>query len=521
MKISEWVLKLQDKVSGSLAKVSGAADHVARKFTGLNDKMRSFENTAKSSASKIGGWLLAAGAIGGISTITSKIFDLTAEHQKYQAVLTNSLGSQRASNEAMKMLQDFASETPFQLNEITQAYVKMVNRGMIPTKAEMTSMGDLAASSAKSIDQLTEAILDAQTGEFERLKEFGVKASVAGDKVTFMFKNQATTISNNAAEINKYVMSLGNMNGVQGSMASQMNTLDGKASNLQDNFAKRLLSIGEQLIPVFEWVISFVMRLIENAPALTDGILSFAAAIGVLAAGFLVFKGYTLALAIAQWNLNAAFLANPIGIVALAIAGLVAWILYAWKRIDWFRGAIYGLWEAVKAAFKGIADLAWKYLSGVGNLLAGIFTLDLNLIKKGMKSIASAFTGVADVGREVGAKFQTGYNKGAQEVRDRLKFKDEKNKNPLTGMSLDEAREKNNAATALGAKSAAAAKAKKGIDGVAGGGGQVRNISVVIQALAKDTTINIANFKGSPNEVISQFQELLIRAAGGAEDAIS
>ncbi len=519
MKISEWVLKLQDKVSGTLAKVSGAADHVAKKFTGLQDKMRTFENSAKSSASKIGGWLVAAGLIGGIGTVTSKIFELTASHQKYQAVLTNSLGSQRASNEAMKMLQDFSKQTPFQMNEITESYTKMVNRGMIPTKKELTSMGDLAASSGKSIDQLTEAVLDAQTGEFERLKEFGVKASVNGDKVTFMFKNQATTVANNADAINKYVMGLGNVAGVQGSMASQMNTLGGKVSNLQDSFATLLLSLGEKLLPLFDWAIGLLGTLIDNAPLVTDALVSIATAVGILAAGFAVYKIQAAIATVETWSLNAAFAANPIMWVAAALAVLVAGIVYAWKRFEWFRGIIYGVWEAAKTAFKGMADIAWRYLSGVGDLIAGIFTLDIDQIKKGMKSIASSYTGVVDLGKDIGEKFQNGYNKGVQEVRDRAKVKDEKNTNPLTGASLEDVRAKNSAATAAAAKTAA--KAKKGIDGVAGGGSQVRNVSVVIQTLAKDTIINVATFKGNPTDVQRFFQEELVRATIGLENVLN
>jgi len=60
----------------------------------------------------------------------------------------------------------------------------------------MVKLGDLASSTGKSFDQLAEAVLDAQTGEFERLKEFGIKASANGDKVTFSFKEQKTTVEN-------------------------------------------------------------------------------------------------------------------------------------------------------------------------------------------------------------------------------------------------------------------------------------------------------------------------------------
>ena len=50
-----------------------------------------------------------------------------------------------------------------------------------------------------------EAVADAAVGEFERLKEFGIKAKSEGDKVTFLFKGVSTTVGKNAAEIETFL----------------------------------------------------------------------------------------------------------------------------------------------------------------------------------------------------------------------------------------------------------------------------------------------------------------------------
>jgi len=60
-------------------------------------------------------------------------------------------------------LKEISSETPFSLEEITKSYIKLVNRGIVPTKDEIVKLGDLASSQGKSFDQLVEAVLDAQT----------------------------------------------------------------------------------------------------------------------------------------------------------------------------------------------------------------------------------------------------------------------------------------------------------------------------------------------------------------------
>lgn len=59
-------------------------------------------------------------------------------------------------------------------------------------------------------------------------------------------------------------------------------------------------------------------------------------------------------LTVAQWALNAAQAANPIGLIIAAIAGLVAAIIYLWNTNEGFRNAIVGAWEAIGTAFNSV-----------------------------------------------------------------------------------------------------------------------------------------------------------------------
>jgi hypothetical protein len=78
-------------------------------------------------------------------------------------------------------------------------------------------------------------VADAATGEFERLKEFGIKASKEGDKVSLTFRGVTTNIGNNAAEIERYLIALGE-NEFAGAMEQRMASLDGAISNLGDTW---------------------------------------------------------------------------------------------------------------------------------------------------------------------------------------------------------------------------------------------------------------------------------------------
>lgn len=196
---------------------------------------------AFSSLGKTMGGLFAADML---LTFGKAVIATTAEFQKMEAVLATTLGSKSAAKVAMDQIVEFASKTPFQVNELTDSFVKLANRGFVPTLTQMTALGDLASSTGKSFDQLTEAALDAMTGEFERLKEFGIRASSEGDKVKFTFKGVTTEVQKTDEAIKDYLISLGNAEGVSGSMAAISETVGGQISNLEDNFSQLQLAIG-------------------------------------------------------------------------------------------------------------------------------------------------------------------------------------------------------------------------------------------------------------------------------------
>jgi hypothetical protein len=215
---------------------------------------------------KIGGLMAGAFSIGAMVSFGKEVFNTTAEFQKFQAVLTNTLGDSGAAKAALSQITEFASKTPFQVNELTASFVKLANQGFIPTLNQMKSLGDLAASQGKSFDQLTEAIIDAQTGEFERLKEFGIRASKAGDQVKFTFKGVQTQTQFTSSAIKDYILSLGEAKGVSGGMEAQSNTLGGGLSNLKDAWEQLTLAIGNSAEKggFFSWILNGVSSAVKG-----------------------------------------------------------------------------------------------------------------------------------------------------------------------------------------------------------------------------------------------------------------
>src|SRR5690606_17010358 len=107
--------------------------------------------------------------------------------KKFEAVVTNTLGSKSAALVALGRINDFAKSTPCGVAELTNSFIKLANRGVEPTVKEMRAIADLSATLGKDFDQVIEAILDINNPE--RWKEIGVKAETAGDKVKLSLRD--------------------------------------------------------------------------------------------------------------------------------------------------------------------------------------------------------------------------------------------------------------------------------------------------------------------------------------------
>jgi len=171
-----------------------------------------------------------------------KLVGVSREFDKISAGLVTATGSAEGSEQAFAAVQDFAARTPYDLAQVTESFIKLVNFGLDPSERALTSYGNTSSALGKDLNQMIEAVADAATGEFERLKEFGIKASSEGDKVSFTFRGVTTTVGKNAKEIEEYLIKLGETN-FGDAMANRMKTLDGALSNLGDEWNKVFLNI--------------------------------------------------------------------------------------------------------------------------------------------------------------------------------------------------------------------------------------------------------------------------------------
>ncbi len=165
------------------------------------------------------------------------------------------------------------------------------------------------------------------------------------------------------------------MGGFEGAADRMGETLAGNTSSSLEVLKRQLESgIVAALEKGAHWVT-------ENKTAA----ISFAAVLGTVAAAIGVVKIATVAWNAAQaigaaatktwtavqWLWNAAMTANPIGIVVVAIAGLVAAIALAWNHSETFRNVVMSAWEGIKTAVGAAWDFIKPVFEAIGNWITG------------------------------------------------------------------------------------------------------------------------------------------------------
>lgn len=210
------------------------------------------ERTAER-AKAITATLVRVGAVAGAAMgaamvgLGKAVISTTAQFESFEATLTTIEGSSEKARESMGWVADFAKRTPYDLAGVTDAFVRLKAYGLDPTNGTLEAVGNATSAMGKSLMQGVEAIADAATGEFERLKEFGIKSKVAGDQVTFSWSKNGEeltkTVKKNSTEIVKF---LGENFGdrFNGAMLRQSKTWNGMVANLGDSWEDFKLRIG-------------------------------------------------------------------------------------------------------------------------------------------------------------------------------------------------------------------------------------------------------------------------------------
>lgn len=253
--------------AGGLSNLGSQLGNVRNGLGGLNGAISGATGGLRGLGSSFAG-LGSMAAVGGAAVATAvvaigvEIFKATAAVQTFKASLQGVLGDSRQAGEAFGALAAFAAKTPFSLEQAVTGFTKLRALGLEPSQRSMTSYGNTAAAMGKDLNQMIEAVADASTGEFERLKEFGIRSKSEGDKVSFTFQGVTTTVGKNSKEIQDYLRGIGETK-FAGAMDVQAKTISGSLSTLTDSIFLMFASLGEG---------QFAETMVSGINALAEGI---------------------------------------------------------------------------------------------------------------------------------------------------------------------------------------------------------------------------------------------------------
>jgi hypothetical protein len=318
-----------------LAGIGVTGKKVGKDVEAANDQMTTSAGKTTSAFKVLGGVMAALG----VGALVSKFMATVTESEKLKGSLQTMTGSAENAGIAFQHLTKFASETPFTLDQSVQGFIKLKALGLDPSERALRSYGNTSAAMGKDMMQMIEAVADASTGEFERLKEFGIKASKQGDQVALTFQGVTTTIGNSSKDIQEYLLAIGETQ-FGTAMADQMKRLPGLLSNLEDNVGALFRKIGDVGgIKLFGIAISAASVLIL---AITNNLDILGTVVAATMAGFIAFSAGSIASSIiagfrkirtAILAMNTAIAANPIGFIASAVAIAATIIILNFDKI--------------------------------------------------------------------------------------------------------------------------------------------------------------------------------------------
>lgn len=319
----------------------------------------------------------------------------------------------------------------------------------------VTLAGDMASFNNTTPEAAIQAIGAALRGESEPIRSFGVLLDDATLRNRALKLGLIETTKDALTPQQKVLAAqaeiLAQTSDQQGDFARTSDGLANRQRIMAARFADVRAEVGTKLLPVAlklsEWASGAMdwmgqhQTLVRN---LAIGVGSFAAAVGAVVVAMkayrgimllvtaatkiwaglqLVVKGATIVWTAMQWLLNVALTANPIGLIIIAIAALIAIIVLIATKTTWFQTGWKAAWGLIKAVALGVGrwfmDTLWrKWILGTFNNITGaaasmrekVVSLFTSMRDKLLGAASKLRSGFAKVAGWLTAPFRAGFN---------------------------------------------------------------------------------------------------------------
>lgn len=446
--ILKFVIKMQASEGNVLAvarQTSQHLDEISRKATSVGTRLRaafSFDNF-KGSLMSIPGMQFLMNPYTLIGAGVGAITALGSQAEQTSVAFNTLVGNEEKAAKVLQDIYNLAAKTPYNNLDLVDNAKMMLSFGVEADKVNgyLKQLGDIASGDKNKLSGLS--LVLGQVASANKLS--------GQDNLQFInqgfnpLKELQKMTGKTLAEL-QYMMSKGQIGfdavaaairhatGEEGAFyqmsEKQSQALSGKLSTLVGNIQMKAAELFQYIEPLLLDLVDLFDSMVPPIAAALGAIFSAIARVirfiadwktelgllaGVVAVGTIAFNAHAIAIGAvaaiqgvvtiatkawtaAQWLLNAALNANPIGIVITAIAALVAAVAYCWNKFAGFRAFILTMWDTLK----GFGDIIKIYvidrlmtlLSGIGKIgdaFAKLFSGDF----KG--SWESAVEGVKDL----------------------------------------------------------------------------------------------------------------------------
>jgi len=274
--------------------------------------------------------------------VTGRLVDLANEQARLTGVDQNLIKESQALLLTFKDIASSADEVGGAFDRATQLTLDMASAGF--------------GSVTDNAKQLGKALNDPIAG-LTALRRSGIQFTEAQ-------QDQIRTLVESGQVLEAQNMILEEIeNQVGGTAGATANSTD----KMKVAFSQASESIGMALLPAVEALLPLVIGLADWAGQNTEILLTLAGIIGGLSAAIVVanfaMKAWAAVQAIAtaaQWAFNAALSMNPIGLVVIAVAALVAGLVILYNKVDWVRDMLNQFFKPLEKVMDGIGWLADK-----------------------------------------------------------------------------------------------------------------------------------------------------------------
>jgi len=446
------ILSLKDRFSRPMKNAADNTKAMQRQLKMATNTVENFAGRANQSFLSITKYT--AGTVAAITGLIAGLaikegFSEAMDLEGYRLQLETATKSTKKAADIMKYSIDLANKTPFEGGELVEGAAKLESMGMA-AKEWLPKIGDMAAATNKPFDQAIEAVIDAQAGELERLKEFGITKAKITEKANQMYKRQ--TVVNNKGQIvdqdkfNNAMVAI-MKDRFTGGMEKQSTTLKGiwstvtgvtksalskivgitedgsiRQGSLYEMLKNKIKTVADVLekwqndgtlnriadqvtngvskaIEFFSKTIGWLKDNMSWLMPVATGLLTTFIAFNVISKVVRLFKTLTTIIrgvAAAQGALNIVMAMNPIGLIAVAIGALIGLGVYLWKNWDTVKAKASELWGWLTNVWNNIKTSITNTVTSIVDKVKAKFSDIVSAVKRPINAVIEMINSLID-----------------------------------------------------------------------------------------------------------------------------